>query len=105
MLARMWRKKNTPPLLVGLQDGETSLEISCQFLRNMDIALPDDAAIQLLSIYPEDSATCNKDSCPSVHSSLIYNCQKLERIQKSLTRGIDTENVVLLHNGVTQLSY
>ena len=28
MLARMWRKRNTPPLLVGLQDGETTLEIS-----------------------------------------------------------------------------
>jgi hypothetical protein len=24
----MWRKRNTPPLLVGLQDGTTILEIS-----------------------------------------------------------------------------
>ena len=30
-----------------------------------------------------------------VQSSLIYNSQKLERTQMSLTRGIDTENVVL----------
>jgi hypothetical protein len=28
MLARMWRKKDTPPLLVGLQAGTTTLEIS-----------------------------------------------------------------------------
>jgi hypothetical protein len=28
MLARMWRKRNTPPLLVGLQAGTTTLEIS-----------------------------------------------------------------------------
>jgi hypothetical protein len=35
-----------------------------------------------------------------VHSSLIYNSQKLERTQLSLNRGIDTENVVHLHNGV-----
>jgi sulfur transfer complex TusBCD TusB component (DsrH family) len=35
-----------------------------------------------------------------VHSSLIYNSQKLERTQMSLNRGMDTENVVHLHNGV-----
>ena len=34
-----------------------------------------------------------------VHSSLIYNSQKLERTQMSLNRGMDTENVVHLHNG------
>jgi hypothetical protein len=28
MLARMWRKRNTPALLVGLQAGTTTLEIS-----------------------------------------------------------------------------
>ena len=40
-----------------------------------------------------------------VHSSFIYNCQKLERIQMSLNRGMDTENVVYLYNGVLLLSY
>ena len=39
-----------------------------------------------------------------VHSSLIYNSQKLERTQISLNRGMDTENVVHLHNRVL-LSY
>ena len=29
-----------------------------------------------------------------VHSSLIYNSQKLERTQMPLNRGMDTENVV-----------
>jgi hypothetical protein len=29
-----------------------------------------------------------------VHSSLIYNSQKLERTQMTLNRGMDTENVV-----------
>jgi hypothetical protein len=41
---------------------------------------------------------------PCVHSGLIYNSQKLERTQESLKRGMDTENVVHLHNGVL-LSY
>jgi hypothetical protein len=35
-----------------------------------------------------------------VHSSLIYNSQKLEITQMSLNRRMDTENVVHLHNGV-----
>jgi hypothetical protein len=35
-----------------------------------------------------------------VHSSLIYNNQKLERTQMSLNKRMDTENVVHLHNGV-----
>jgi hypothetical protein len=39
-----------------------------------------------------------------VHSSLIYNSQELERTQMSLYRGMDTENVVYLHNAVL-LSY
>ena len=30
-----------------------------------------------------------------VHSSLIYNSQKLERTQMSLNRRMDTENVVI----------
>jgi hypothetical protein len=36
----------------------------------------------------------------NVHSSLIYNSQKLERTQMSLNKGMDTENVIHLHNGV-----
>jgi hypothetical protein len=35
-----------------------------------------------------------------VHSSFIYNSQKLERTQMSLNGGMDTENVVHVHNGV-----
>jgi hypothetical protein len=34
-----------------------------------------------------------------VHSSLVYNSQKLERMQMCLNRGMDTENVAHLHNG------
>jgi hypothetical protein len=39
-----------------------------------------------------------------VHNRLIYNSQKLKRTQMSLNKGMDTENVVHLHNGVL-LSY
>jgi hypothetical protein len=40
----------------------------------------------------------------SVPCTLIYNSQKLERIQMSLNRGMGTENIVHLHSGVL-LSY
>jgi len=45
-----------------------------------------------------------KTHAPLVHSSHIYNSQNLERTQMSVNRGIDTENLVYLHNGVL-LSY
>jgi hypothetical protein len=35
-----------------------------------------------------------------VHSILIYNSQNLERTQMSLNRGMDTENVIHLYNGL-----
>jgi hypothetical protein len=33
-----------------------------QFLRNLDIVLPEDPAIPLLGIYLEDAPTCSKDT-------------------------------------------
>jgi hypothetical protein len=30
MLERMWRKRDTPPLLVGLKTGTTTLEINLE---------------------------------------------------------------------------
>jgi hypothetical protein len=66
----------------------------------LDIALPEDPVIPLLGIYPEDAPTCNKDMFHYVHSSLIYNSQKLETTQMSFNRGMDSENMVHLHNGI-----
>ena len=103
MLARMWRKRNTPPLLVGLQAGTTILEISLAvpqkighstYYQNIHLYLVwacTQKMLQLVMLY-------------YVHSSLIYNSQKLERTQMPLNRGMDTKNVVHLHNGVL-LSY
>jgi hypothetical protein len=49
MLARMWKKRNTP-LLVGLQADITTLESVCQCLRKLDIILLEEPAIPLLGI-------------------------------------------------------
>jgi glucosamine 6-phosphate synthetase-like amidotransferase/phosphosugar isomerase protein len=35
-----------------------------------------------------------------VHNNIIYNSQKLKRTQISFNRGMDTENIVHLHNRV-----
>jgi hypothetical protein len=35
MLARIWRKRNIPPLLVGLQAGTTTLEINLAVLHKV----------------------------------------------------------------------
>jgi hypothetical protein len=73
-----------------------------QFLKKIDIVIPEEPSISLLSIYPQDALTCNKDTCSIhyVHNRDIHNSQKLERSQMSLNRGIDTENVVHLHNEI-----
>jgi hypothetical protein len=50
MLARMWRKRNTPPLQVSTTILEISLAVSQKI-----IVLSEDPAIPLLGIYPEDA--------------------------------------------------
>ena len=54
MLGRMWRKSNTPPLLVGLQTGTNTVEISLLVPQKLDIVLPEGPTIPLLGIYPKD---------------------------------------------------
>jgi hypothetical protein len=72
ILLRMWKKRNTPPLFLGLKDGTSTLEISLAVPQKMDIILPEDPAIPLLGIYPEDSPTCNKDTCSTVFIVALF---------------------------------
>jgi hypothetical protein len=60
----MWRKKNTPPFLVALQACTATLEISLAIPQKIDIVLPEDSAITLLGIYPEDVPTGKKTYAP-----------------------------------------
>jgi hypothetical protein len=64
MLARMWRKRSTPPLLVELQTGTATLEIS-------QLILPEDPAIPLLGI-PEDAPTYNKNTSFTMFISVLF---------------------------------
>jgi hypothetical protein len=101
MLARMRRKRNTPPLLVGLQAG-TTLEISLLVPQKIGHSY---LRIQLYHFWGYIQKMLQHITRTNAHRSLIYNSQKLERTQMSLNRGMDLEkNVVYLHNGVL-LSY
>ena len=72
MLARMWRKRNTPPLLVGLQACTTTLQLSLVVLRKLDIILPEDPAIPLLGMYPEYVPTGKKDTCSTMFIAALF---------------------------------
>ena len=43
-----------------------------QFLRKLDMTLPEDPAIPLLGIYPEDSPGCNKDICSTMFIAALF---------------------------------
>jgi hypothetical protein len=43
-----------------------------QFLRKLDIVLPEDPAIPLLSIYPEDAPTGKKDTCSTMFIAALF---------------------------------
>jgi hypothetical protein len=60
-----------------------------QILKKLEIVLPKDPAVPLLGIFPEDSLTCNKDTCSTMFIAVIF--QKLETTQMSLNRGMDTK--------------
>jgi hypothetical protein len=43
-----------------------------QFLRKLNIILPEDPAIPLLGIYPEDVPTCNNDTCSTRYITALF---------------------------------
>ena len=47
MLERVWRKGNTPTLLVGMEICTTNKKKACRFLRKLNIELPYDLVIPL----------------------------------------------------------
>jgi hypothetical protein len=72
MLGKMWRKKKTPPLLVGLQTSTITLEINLEGLRKLEMALPEDPAVPLLGIYPKDAPPCNRGTCSTVFIVALF---------------------------------
>jgi hypothetical protein len=70
----------------------------------LDIVLLEDPAIPLLGIYSEDVLSSKKDTCSTMLVAALFIIARSWKSQMFLNRGMDTENVVHLHNGVL-LSY
>ena len=76
MLVRIWRKRNTPSLLVGLQTGTALPKINLVVLRKLEIVLLEDPAI--LTITQKMLQHITRTDASYVYNNLIYNNQRLE---------------------------
>jgi hypothetical protein len=104
MLARMWRKRNTPPLLWDYKLVQPLWKSVWWFLRKLDIVLPEDPAIPLLGIFP-DVPTGNKDTCTTMFTAALFLIARSWKEPRSpSTEEWIQKNAVHLHNGVL-LSY
>jgi hypothetical protein len=63
---------STPPLVVGLQAGTTTLEISLMVPQETEHSTMGRSAIPLLGIYPEDVPTSNKDTCSTIFLAALF---------------------------------
>jgi hypothetical protein len=72
MLARMWRKRNTPPLLVGLQTCTITLEVSLAVPHKIGHSTTGRSSNTSPEQYPEDVPTCNKDTCFTMFIATLF---------------------------------
>jgi hypothetical protein len=70
MLVRMWRKRNTPPLLVGLQAGTTILEISLVVSQNIGHSITRGPSYTTPR-HPNDAPTY-KDTCAALFIVALF---------------------------------
>ena len=81
----MWKNWNLRTLPVGRENDASALENILQSFKKLNIELPNDPAIPLVSINSRELKTCpHKNLGMDVHSRIIYNNQKVERIQMSI---------------------
>jgi hypothetical protein len=72
MLVRMWRKRNTPPLLVECKLAQPLWKSFWRFFRKLDNVLLEDPAIPHLGIHPEDVPTGKKDTCSTMFIAALF---------------------------------
>ena len=72
MLVRMWRKRKLLHCWWDCKLIQTLWKLVWQFLRKLDIVLPEDPAICLLGIYPEDVPTGMKDTCSTLFIAALF---------------------------------
>jgi hypothetical protein len=62
-MLRMWRKRNTPPLLVGLQAGKTSLETNLVVSEKIGNSTTCQPSYTTPGHITKGALTYNKDTC------------------------------------------
>jgi hypothetical protein len=70
----------------------------------LDIVLPEDPAIPLLGIYPEDATTGKKDTCTTMFIAVLFIIARSWKEPRCPSTEEWIQNVVHLNNGVL-LSY
>jgi len=72
MLARMWRKRNTPPLLVGLQTGTTVPEISVEVPQKIVHWTTWGPSYTSLGHIPKRCPNISKDTCSTMFIPALF---------------------------------
>jgi hypothetical protein len=72
MLGRILRKRNTPPWLVGLQVGKTTLEISLAFPQIIGHSCTRRSSNTTPGHIPRNALTCNKDTCSTTFIAALF---------------------------------
>ena len=76
---KLWSKKNSHSLLVGVKNGIATLE-DRQFLTKLDVFLPYDPAIAFLGIYLKELKTyVNPKTCTQMLIIILFIIAKTSR--------------------------
>ena len=82
----MWRKRNSFPLLVGMQTGAATLESSVKILQKLKMGLPFDPAIPLVEIYLKEPKTpIEKNLCTPMFIAVLFTIAKIWKQPKCLS--------------------
>ena len=73
MLTRIWRNRNSHPLLVGTQNGKPLWKTIWQLLRKVNILLPCNPAIMIPGIYQRSWNLCTQNVIAA-----LLKCRNLE---------------------------
>ena len=72
MLSRMWRKRTLLHCWWDCKLVQPVWKSVRRFLRKLDIVLPEDPAIPLLGMYPEEVPTGNKNTCSTMFIAAFF---------------------------------
>ena len=92
---KVWRKRNTPPLLGRLQTCITTLEINLSVSQKTINSLPEEPDCYTIPQHRhKDGLPYPKDMCATMFiAALFIICRKTETMQMSLNWKMDTEHM------------